>query len=240
MEVYPAIDIKGGRVVRWRDAPSASETVYAGDPRAQAELYAAAGARWLHVVDIDRALRTSGDNTEWVRRICDVDGVAVQLGGNLAAVDDVERALDAGVSRVVLGTVAALDPTVMERLVGAAGAARSAVALDVRAGRIALRGASEPLSATPAELARRVSAGGVETVVYRDLDRDGGLAGADLEGAATVSRRELDVIVAGGVAGLDDIRGALALGLAGIIVGRALYERKLVLEEALACCGSAS
>jgi phosphoribosylformimino-5-aminoimidazole carboxamide ribotide isomerase len=240
VEIYPAIDIKGGRVVRRRDVPDASETVYGGDPRAQAELYAAAGARWLHVVDIDRAFRTGGDNTEWVRRICDVESVAVQLGGNLASLEDVKRALDAGVSRVVLGTQAALDPALLEQLVGAAGAAHAAVAIDVREGRVALRGVSEPLSATPAELARQLSTGGVTTVVYRDLDRDGGLAGADLQGAATVSEQGLDVIVAGGVAGLDDVRGALALGLAGVIVGRALYEQKLVLEEALACCGSAS
>jgi phosphoribosylformimino-5-aminoimidazole carboxamide ribotide isomerase len=240
VDIYPALDIRGGRVVRWADSGNSREAAYADDTLALAQELAAGGARWLHVVDVDSAFRTGGDNTDWVRRICQIEGVAVQLGGNLATVEDVQRGLDAGADRVVLGTPVALDPVLLEQLVGVAHSDRCAVAMDVRAGRVALRGADVPLTATAVELARQVRSCGVRAAVYRDLDRDGRLAGADLDGAKRICDEGLDVIAAGGVRGLRDVRRAAVLGLSGIIVGRALHEGRLTLAEALECSGSSS
>ncbi len=228
MDLYPAIDIKGGRVVR-RAAGAAP------DPVGQAETYLAQGARWLHVVDMDRAFRTGSDNAAWLRRICALGRGAVQVGGNLTDVTWVAEAIEVGAARVVLGTAAALNSGLLERLVQVTGPARAALAVEMRGGRVVLRGREAPPDVAPAELARRARAVGIEVVVHRDLDRDGQLGGADLEGAASLLASGAAVIAAGGVGALDEVRAAQALGLHGLIMGRALHERRVSLPEALAC-----
>ncbi|MFQ6045157.1 MAG: HisA/HisF-related TIM barrel protein [Gemmatimonadales bacterium] len=229
MDVYPAIDIRGGR------------TVHARDPVEEARALVSAGARWLHVVDMDQAVRTGRHNMQCVWEIAEIEGVAVQLGGNLTDPDEVRRGLDAGVDRVVFGTAAGLDPAMMEKLLAVAGEGRSAVAIDVREGRVALRGMTDAVAETPIELARQAHGLGIATVLYRDLERDGLLMGADVEGAARLREEaRLAVIVAGGVAELDEVRRAGERGLAGIVVGRALHEGRFTLQQALACCGSSS
>ncbi len=233
MDLYPAIDIKGGRVMRLAGAPGAP----AADPLAQAEAFVAQGARWLHVVDLDRAFRTGADNTRWVRQICAVSGVAVQVGGNLVEPDWVAEAAEAGAARVVFGTAAALDEALLGRLVEVIGRDRAAVAIELRGGRVAVRGSTFDSAVAPGELVQRVVAGGVPTVVHRDLDRDGRLSGADLEGAAALGDAGARVIAAGGVGSLQEVRTARALGLDGVVVGRALYEQRFTLREALGCSG---
>lgn len=232
MDIYPAIDIQGGCVVR-RGAPGG----WGADPVAQAEAFVAAGARWLHVVDLDRAFRTGTDNTRWVRRICAMGGVAVQVGGNLVEPVWVAEAAAAGATRVVFGTAAALDEALLGRLVEVTGRDRAAVAIELRGGRVALRGSTASIGAAPGELVQHVVAGGVATVVHRDLDRDGRLSGADLEGAAALGQAGARVIAAGGVGSLQELRTARALGLDGVVVGRALYEQRFTLREALRCSG---
>lgn len=238
MEIYAAIDIRGGRLARSPGVAPPGRVVLADDPLAEAERLVAAGARWLHVVDMDRALGTGGDNRELVWRVCHIAGVNVQVGGNVGDVETAQQAVGAGAERVVFGTVTALDPELLERLVETVGPGRSALGIDVHDRQVALRGRGSPPGLSPMALAQRARLAGIETVVYRDLDRDGQLAGADLIGTTRLVGRGVAVIVAGGVGALDDIVAARELGLDGVIVGRALYEGRFTLAEAIACSRS--
>lgn len=235
MQVYPAIDIKRGRVVRLFEGERTRETVYADDPVAVAERFAAAGATWLHVVDLDRAFETGNDNSDWVRRIVAVPGVSVQVGGLLRTAADLAAALELGARRAVVATAGLSAPPLFDSTVRDIGAARLAVAIDVRLGKPVLRGSADGVSATAPDLARRATAAGVRTVIYRDLDRDGTLAGFDLSGAARLLASGIEVVVSGGGAALADLTAARDAGLGGAIVGRAMYEGRFTLEEAIAC-----
>ena len=228
MELYPAVDVQGGRVAR-----SASP-----DPLAVARQFARDGARWVHFVDLDRALGT-GDNRELARRfLAGAAGAArllVQVGGALGTEAVIDEMLGWGASRVVIGTAAAVDAALVARLLARHGADRLAVGIDARDDRLAARGSTTVIDLAPVELARRVQALGARTVIYTDAARDGTLTGPDLVGARAIAALGLDVIVSGGVAWLDDLRRAADAGLAGAIVGRALHERRFTLAEALAC-----
>ena len=226
MELYPAVDVQGGRVAR-----SASQ-----DPLAVARQFARDGARWVHFVDLDRALGT-GDNRELARRfLAGVgDGLRVQVGGALVTEAAIAEMLVWGATRVVIGTAAAIDEGVVARLLARFGADRLAVGIDARDGRVGPRGSTVDVDLAPVELARRVHSLGARTVIYTDAARDGTLTGPDLVGARALAALGLDVIVSGGVAWLDDLRRAAGAGLAGAIVGRALHERRFTLAEALAC-----
>ena len=237
MDLFPSIDIRSGRVVRLSQGEATRQTVYGDDPVAVAERFVEQGASWVHVVDLDRALGT-GDNLPAVARIARRVGsrVRLQLGGGFRTLDLVRAGLDLGVARVVIGTAAAVDPSFVASAVSATGSERLVVGIDTREGQVALRGWTETSTERAEELARRVVADGIDTVIYTDIGRDGMLGGPDLAGAAALLATGARVIVSGGVASAEDIRGARASGLAGVIVGRALYEGRLTLSEALAAC----
>jgi len=201
---------------------------------AVAERFVEQGASWIHVVDLDRAFG-EGENLDLVRRIVVRAGrrARVQLGGGLRTVELVRQGLDQGASRVVIGTAAAVDPTVVPAAIAAAGAERIAVGIDARDGRVAIRGWTETSALTAEELAGRVVGQGVRTLVYTDVARDGMLAGPDLEGARRLQATGAAVIVSGGISGLDDLVAVRRAGLAGAIIGRALYEGRIQLSEAL-------
>lgn len=226
MLVYPAIDITGGRVAR-------SDGL---DPVAAAEQFLAAGASWLHVVDLDRAFAGGRDNDGLVRRIAALPGANVQVGGLLTGLEQVEHTLALGVARAVVATVAAAAPGVLERIARAVPGVRLAVGIDVREGRVVARDVPEPLPVEATALARRAAAAGIGVVVYRDLGRDGALTGPDLAGASRLVGLAGSVLLAGGIAGIGDLEAAREAGLAGAIVGRALYQQRLTIQEALACC----
>jgi phosphoribosylformimino-5-aminoimidazole carboxamide ribotide isomerase len=237
VDLFPAIDIRSGRVVRLSQGEATRQTVYGDDPVAVAERFVDQGASWIHVVDLDRALGT-GDNLPAVARIADRVGsrVRLQLGGGLRTLELVRAGLDLGVARVVIGTAAAVDPSFVALAARTMGSERLAVGIDTREGKVALRGWTETSNEDAEALARRVVADGIDTVIYTDIARDGMLAGPDLAGAAALLATGARVIISGGVATAEDIRGACASGLAGVIVGRALYEGRLTLPEALAAC----
>jgi phosphoribosylformimino-5-aminoimidazole carboxamide ribotide isomerase len=241
VDLFPSIDIRSGRVVRLSQGEATRQTVYADDPVAVAERFVQQGASWIHVVDLDRALGT-GDNLPAVAQIANRVGsrVRLQLGGGFRTLELVRAGLDLGVARVVIGTAAAVDPSFVASAVSATGSERLAVGIDTRGGRVALRGWTETSTERAEELARRVVADGIDTVIYTDIGRDGMLGGPDLAGAAALLATGARVIVSGGVASAEDIRGALASGLAGVIVGRALYEGRLTLSEALTACQPAA
>jgi phosphoribosylformimino-5-aminoimidazole carboxamide ribotide isomerase len=234
VELYPAVDIRGGRVVRLRQGMAQSATAYADDPVAVGREFARAGARWVHLVDLDRALGT-GENRALARRFLAEAGVRVQVGGGLRTEQAVAEMLAWGAARVVIGTKAAVEPALVDRLLARHGPERLAVGIDARGGRVAARGWTEVFELAPVELARRVRAQGARTVVYTDIERDGMLAGPDVDGARALADLGLEVIASGGIASLGDLERVRDAGLAGAVVGRALYEGRFTLAEALAC-----
>jgi len=235
VDLYPAIDVQGGRVARSPDR----------DPVAVAHQYARDGARWIHFVDLDRALGGGGgggggggrgENRALARRVLAESPIPVQVGGGFTAETEIEEALTLGARRVIIGSAAAMDGPLVARLIARHGPERLAVGIDARDGRVAPRGSPPTvLDVSPLELAKRLLAAGVRTIVYTDAARDGALAGADVPGARAIAALGFDVIVSGGVASLDDLRRARDARLAGAIVGRALHEGRFTLREALAC-----
>jgi len=227
VELYPAVDIEGGRVAR---------STSASDPIAAVRQFARDGARWVHVVDLDRAFG-KGENRELTRRLLAEAAVRIQVGGGVTSDDGVAELVGWGATRVVIGTAGAVDAVLVARLLGRYGAERLAVGIDARDGRVAARGSDVRLALAPLELARRLRGQGARTVIYTDAARDGSLAGPDVDGARAIAAlgEGLDVIVSGGVASLDDLRRVRDAGLAGAIVGRALHEGRFTLHEALTC-----
>ena len=235
MELFPAIDIRAGRVVRLSQGEAARETSYHDDPVAQAERFISAGARWIHVVDLDRAFGT-GDNLGIIGRmaVAVAGRVHVQVGGGLRTLDALQAVVDLGISRAVLGTAAVIDPALVPAAVKLTGSARIAIGLDTRAGMVAIRGWVETTELLVDDVCRRVLNDGAKTIIYTDVSRDGMLTGPDIEGATRLQGLGASVIASGGVASLADLEAVRAAGLAGAIIGRALYEGKFTLAEALA------
>jgi len=243
VDLLPAIDIRNGRVVRLSQGERARQTVYGDDPLAVAERFLEQGARWIHVVDLDRAFGT-GDNLAVVHRIAErvAAKLQLQLGGGLRSKDLIREALDLGFARAVIGTAAAVDPNFVPEVLAAVGTTRLAVGIDARNGLVAVRGWTETSTTRAEDLVRRVVNAGIETVIYTDIDRDGMLNGPDLAGAVSLLTMGARIILSGGIAGSADVRAACQAGLNGVIVGRALYEGRLTLPEALqaAACSSPS
>lgn len=238
--VIPAIDLRGGQVVRLKQGDYGQQTTYAADPRELAARYAAAGARWLHLVDLDGARSGSLDNLAVIEAIA-ADGMAIQAGGGVREEADLQRLFDAGVQRVVLGSVAIRDPQQVADWLTKYGAERLTVALDTRRvdGRWALPSAgwTEVEVRTLDELAPWYAEHGARHLLCTDIDRDGMLAGfnLDLYRHLAASVPALAVQASGGVRSLDDIRAAGEAGAQGVILGRALLEGRFTVEAALAC-----
>ena len=236
MELYPAVDIEGGRVVRAPPHGSLSQ------PLAALAAFTRAGARWIHLVDMDRAYGRQ-DNHELIAAVLQAAQIRVQVGGGLFGERDIDQAFTLGATRVVIGSRGAVDDGLVARLVSRHGAARLAVGIDAKGGRVAPRGGgggggggtAELLELTAQELATRVARLGIRTIIYNEVTRDGQLTGPDIAGATRLAALGLDVIVSGGVGSLDDLRAARVAGLAGACVGRALYDGKFTVAEALAC-----
>jgi len=236
-ELIPAIDLLGGRCVRLAQGEYDAATVYGDDPSAVAARFAAAGIRRLHVVDLDGAKAGRPVNGAAIRGILTaVKPVPVQLGGGIRTLASVEECLALGLERVILGTVALRDPALVResarRFPG-----RVAVGIDARDGRVAVEGWTETSELAAEDLARRFEDAGVAAIVYTDIARDGMLTGPNLEAtAALASHVRIPVIASGGVGCLEDVRRAAALasrGIAGVIVGRALYTGAVDLAAAL-------
>jgi phosphoribosylformimino-5-aminoimidazole carboxamide ribotide isomerase len=236
MELYPAIDLRAGRVVRLYQGDYDRETVYREDPVEQAKAFAAAGAPWIHVVDLDAARTGRPANRSVIAAIASTVPVPLQVGGGVRDEASADLLFEAGVARVVLGTAALEQPALVERL---ARRAPVAVGLDARGRSVAVRGWERDSGHDVADVLRRFAHVGVAAVVVTEIGRDGTLEGPDLEGLAEVlGATDVDVIASGGVGSLDDLRALAALDvdgrcLAGAIVGRALYEERFTLADAL-------
>ncbi len=238
--VFPAIDLKRGQVVRLAEGDMDRATIYGDDPAAQARAFATAGATHLHVVDLDGAFAGESVNGDAVRGIVAAFPGRVQLGGGIRTPDAVEAWLALGVARVVIGT-AALEQPQFVRDMAAAYPGQIVVAVDARDGMVATKGWAEVSTTPVADLARRFEDAGVSALLFTDVGRDGLLKGCNV--AATVALAaavRIPVIASGGVAGIDDIHalgGHVADGVEGVITGRALYDGRLDLAEALRVAG---
>jgi phosphoribosylformimino-5-aminoimidazole carboxamide ribotide isomerase len=227
--VYPAIDVLEGRVVRLREGRREAVTVEGGDPAAAAERFAAEGAAWLHLVDLDGAFSGRPD-VSLVARVA-AAGPPVQVGGGYRGLVDIEAALEAGAARVLVGT-AALDVGFLRDAAGRFGDAL-AVAVDARDGAVAVEGWTAAASLSPAELAARCADAGVARLLVTATRRDGTLEGPDLDLLADVLGAGLPVIAAGGVASLDDLRALRDLGCEGAVAGSALWLGRFALADAV-------
>ncbi len=230
MILYPAIDLKDGAVVRLLRGEMASATVFGEDPAAQARAFAAAGFEWLHLVDLNGAFEGRPVNRDAVRAILDAVELPVQLGGGIRDMATIERWLEAGVRRVILGTAAVKRPDLVREACRAF-PARIVVGIDARAGRVAVEGWAEDSEVTALELARRFEDAGVTAIVYTDIERDGALQGVNVAATAELAAAlSVPVIASGGIANLDDLAALLAVtesGIAGAIIGRALYDGRI-------------
>ncbi|MDB5414409.1 MAG: 1-(5-phosphoribosyl)-5-[(5- phosphoribosylamino)methylideneamino]imidazole-4- carboxamide isomerase [Rubritepida sp.] len=239
--LYPAIDLKQGRVVRLQRGDMAQATVYAEDPAAQARDFAAAGFRWLHVVDLDGAFAGQPANAEAVARILAAAAMPVQLGGGIRNMATVEAWLEGGVTRVILGSAAVKNPPfVHEACRHFPG--RVVVGIDARGGMVATEGWAETSTLPARDLALRLEDAGAAAIIYTDIDRDGMLSGVNVEATRELARAlTTPVIASGGVASLADLvalKAAAEDGIAGCILGRALYDGRIIPAEALALADS--
>jgi len=237
MDLYPAIDLRGGKCVRLYQGDFDQETVYGEDPVAQALAFQAEGARWIHVVDLDAARTGDPVNRPVIAAIAAAVDVPVQTGGGVRDESAAAALVEAGVARVVVGTAAVEDPDLVPRL---AKEFPVAVGLDAHGREVAVRGWVKGSGLDVVDLARRFTDAGVQALVVTEIGRDGTLAGPDTEGlAAVVAATDVPVIASGGVGTLDDLRALSALTadgrrLAGAICGKAIYEQRFSVSEGVA------
>jgi phosphoribosylformimino-5-aminoimidazole carboxamide ribotide isomerase len=237
MIIFPAIDLKGGQVVRLAEGDMDRATVYGDNPAAQARIFADQGSQFLHVVDLDGSFAGRAENREAVEGILQTFTGHVQLGGGIRTREAVSGWFDLGVSRVVMGTAALKDPQFVKDMAKEFPGC-IVVAVDARDGFVATEGWAEVSDVSVVDLARRFEDAGVASLLFTDIGRDGLLKGANIEATVDLARRvDIPVIASGGVKGLDDIR-MLSLhaheGIEGVITGRALFEGRLDLAAAIA------
>lgn len=242
MKLYPAIDMLDGNAVRLVKGDFDAKKVYDEDPLSAARAWVQAGARQLHLVDLDGARSGTPVNLDHVRRIAGELGVPVQLGGGLRTLQALGEAFDAGAQRLILGTAAFTDPELLERALAEYGPERIVVSVDVREGRVSIdgwtRAADGGIRETFASLMQR----GVRELAYTNVDRDGMLEGPSLDDVRSIAQAVdgAHLIYSGGIGALGDLEALAALGepaLDGVIVGKALYEQRFTVQQALAVLG---
>lgn len=242
LTLYPAIDLKGGQVVRLKRGDMAQATVYSAEPGAQARKFAAIGFPWVHVVDLDGAFAGRPANAAAVETIlAAIPKVPVQLGGGIRTMETVEAWIERGVRRVILGSAAVKDP-VFAMAACRAFPGRVAVGIDARGGLVATEGWAEVSTILATDLAKRFEDAGAAAIIYTDIDRDGMLGGVNLEATLAMARAvRLPVIASGGVASLNDLASLAAVaseGIEGVIIGRALYDGRIDPAAALSLVAS--
>lgn len=239
--IYPAIDMRHGKVVRLVQGDPQRQTVFGDDPAQSAKKWIDAGASWLHVVNLDGAFGDGGqENLAALRGILQAAAaasqpVSVQWGGGVRTTEDVRTLLEAGVSRVILGSAAVETPEVLTQALAEFGAQKVALAIDVREGKLRVRGWQQAVADDPVSVGVKFFELGLRTCIYTDIQRDGGGQGLNLAATAQFSQATgLQVIASGGVAVLEDVASVARAGLSGVIIGRALYDGNIELADALA------
>ncbi|MEM7114787.1 MAG: 1-(5-phosphoribosyl)-5-[(5-phosphoribosylamino)methylideneamino]imidazole-4-carboxamide isomerase [Chloroflexota bacterium] len=235
--IYPAIDLRNGRVVRLKHGDPNQQTVFGDNPVETGQQWVAAGSQWLHVVNLDGAFDEAGTaNWQALPQLTQL-GAKVQFGGGVRTLRDVERVLAAGASRVILGTVAIENPDLVAQAIDRFGSDQIAVGIDARDGKVKTRGWLQETAVSPTDLGQQMKALGIKTVIYTDISRDGVLTGVNAKATAQLAQdTELQTIASGGVASMVDVDNCLALasrGISGVIIGRALYDGRIDLAEAI-------
>lgn len=232
MRVYPAIDIKDGKCVRLLQGRFSDVTVY-GDPEEMAVKWSSLGGEYLHVVDLDGALKGCSANGDVIKKICSAVNIPVQTGGGIRSEEDIEYRLSLGVSRVIIGTSAVKDPDFIKKAVDKY-KEKIAVGIDAKNSYVAVDGWEEISEFTAVEFAKKMQSEGVRTIVYTDISTDGTLKGPNTAAMKEMAENvDMEVIASGGVGSVGDIKSLIPTGVSGVIVGRAIYTGDVDLKEAI-------
>jgi phosphoribosylformimino-5-aminoimidazole carboxamide ribotide isomerase len=239
LSIIPSIDLRDGHCVRLTQGRKDNATVYDGDPIQIARSYEASGARMIHIVDLDGAFSdTNSRNRQVLREIISRIGIPLQFGGGLRSLEDIVQVIELGVARVVIGTLAVEAPATLDQALNSFGADHIAVGIDARNGQVLTRGWEKEGKLSALELARNVASIGIERIIYTDVARDGMLTGVNVEQTCAIARGSgLKITASGGVSSLEDIKrlkDVSECGIDSVIVGKALYEARFTLAEALA------
>lgn len=235
MRLYPAIDIKNGQCVRLRQGVFEDTTVYANEPFEVAKEFEADGAKFLHIVDLDGALRGTGANGEALKKIVENVSIPVEIGGGIRTMEDIEHRLSLGVTRVILGTKAVENPEFVKEAVEKFGADKIVVGIDAKDGMVAIKGWETISNMDAVTLALSMKEMGVKTIIYTDISKDGMLCGPNFgQTARLVEATGMDIVASGGVSCMDDLIELEKINVEGAILGKAIYEKRVDLKEAAA------
>lgn len=233
MRIYPAIDIKDGKCVRLFKGQFSDVTVYGDSPAEMAKKWEAQGGEYIHVVDLDGALKGHGVNADIIKNICSSVNVPVQTGGGIRTMEDIEAKLSCGISRVIIGTKAVSDSEFVKRAIDKYGE-KIVIGIDAKDGMVAIEGWEKTSNFTAIEFAEKMVSIGVKTIVYTDIATDGTLAGPNVSAMSEMVKAvNADIIASGGIGSLEHIKSLMPTGIEGVIVGKALYTEKVNLTEAV-------
>ncbi len=233
MIIFPAIDLRGGKCVRLIQGDFDKETVYSDDPQATALKWQFLGAKFLHVVDLDGARAGSPQNLDAIKKILAAVKIPIEVGGGIRTLEDTEKLLSLGVRRVILGSVAVENISLVEAAVKKFGD-KIVVGIDARGGFVAVHGWEKSSAVKADELAKKIVAAGVKTIIYTDISKDGMLSGVNTKTFTELAKYSgAEIIASGGVKSIEDIRALKAAGIAGVIVGKAIYTGALDLKSAI-------
>lgn len=233
MLILPAIDLYEGKAVRLYKGDYSQMTVYSNDPLSVAENFQVQGASWMHLVDLEGARSGETPNLDTVRRLVSASSLSAEIGGGIRTLDTVSAYIDVGVQRVILGTAAVTDPTLVEKAVARYGN-KIAVGVDLRDGFVAIKGWTESTALTGEDFCRRMQDAGVATIICTDISKDGAMGGTNTDLYTALSGKlSLNLIASGGVSSLDAVRRLRALDLYGAIIGKAYYTGDISLREAI-------
>lgn len=233
MIIFPAIDLRGGKCVRLIQGDFDKETVYSDDPQATALKWQSMGAKFIHVVDLDGARAGSPKNLDAIKKILDAVKIPIEVGGGIRTLDDMDKLLSLGVRRVILGSVAVENPALVKEAVQKFGD-KIVVGIDARNGFVAVHGWEKSSNVKASELAKKIVAAGVKTIIYTDISKDGMLSGVNAGAFAELAKESgAEIVASGGVKSIEDIRALKAAGISGVIVGKAIYTGSLDLKTAI-------
>lgn len=233
MQIYPAIDLKNGQCVRLKQGKFDDITSYGTDPVERAKIWESAGASYIHVVDLDGARTGNGLNIEAIKKIAETVKIPVQTGGGIRSMEDIKKRIDAGVSRVIIGTAAVSNPELVEEAVKIYGD-KIAVGVDASKGMVATDGWEKISDISATDLCLKMKGYGVKTVIYTDISKDGMMAGPSIDTTEKLIKATgMNVIASGGVSNMADLEAVKKIGSYGVIIGKALYQGALDLKEVI-------
>lgn len=234
MRLYPAIDLKDGQCVRLKQGLFDQVKAYSDSPAEVARLWESQGGRFLHLVDLDGALRGRSVNAACIRQIVDAVSIPVELGGGIRTLSDIREVLKLGVYRAILGTKAVQEPELLARAVREFGSEHIAAGIDAKNGYVAIQGWETVSRRRAVDLALEMKDMGVRTIIYTDISRDGMLSGPNVEATRQMAEQTgLDIVASGGMSCMEDLEQLYEAGISGAIIGKALYEKRIDLREAV-------